>query len=140
MSGGDGADNIIGGAGADVLSGNFANGAGDTFTDTFWFTDKTDSGVTVATRDLIGDFEDTVDVIDVSKIDANSVSAGNQDFAFIGVDASFTKVAGQMRVYHTVGGWIIDADITGDGKADFAIGINDPTHAMTISSADIIGG
>jgi len=42
------------------------------------------------------------------------------------------------RAYWTATGQIIEGDVNGDAKADFSIEIKDPTHAITLTSADFI--
>ncbi|HNH43803.1 MAG TPA: cadherin-like domain-containing protein, partial [Agitococcus sp.] len=56
------------------------------------------------------------DKIDVSKIDANVLVAGNQAFSFIG-DQAFHNTAGELRFSQR----LLQGDINGDGKADFEI-------------------
>jgi Ca2+-binding RTX toxin-like protein len=111
LSGGDGDDTLTGGAGRDVM-----NGGGDA--DTFVFRRVTDSGTTNPARDTIQNFAAGEDVIDLSAIDANAATAGNQAFTFLGTGA-FTNVAGQLR-FDAVTGDLL-GDVTGDGVADFAV-------------------
>jgi len=109
--GGAGADVIYGGAGADTLTG----GAGN---DTFAYINAIHS--TQAARDTITDFT-LGDVIDLSGIDANSTTVGNDAFAFIGT-GSFTSVAGQLRAEDQGNGnWLLFGDVDGDGVADFSV-------------------
>ena len=56
------------------------------------------------------------DKIDVSKIDANVLVAGNQTFNFIG-DQAFHNSAGELRFSQR----LLQGDLNGDGKADFEI-------------------
>ena len=56
------------------------------------------------------------DKIDVSKIDANSLEIGNQDFSFVG-EQDFSGVAGELRFSQR----LLQGDINGDGVADFEI-------------------
>ena len=101
LSGGAGADTLLGGAGNDVLVGGtgvdvLTGGANN---DTFDFNAFNESGVGVGNRDLITDFTTGQDVIDLSTLDASSITAGNQAFTFIGL-ADFTNGnpgAGQLR-------------------------------------------
>jgi Ca2+-binding RTX toxin-like protein len=108
---GDGGANVIeGGTGRDVIRG----GAG---ADIFVYRNLSDSTLATAGRDTIIDFV-TGDKIDLSLIDADSTTVGDQAFTFIGTGA-FTKVAGQLRATTTS----IEADVNGDGFVDFAITI-----------------
>lgn len=127
LSGGDGDDTVRGGSGNDRLSG------GDD-ADTFVFRAPDDSGITNGSRDVIGDFASGLDSIDLSRLDANVGTAGNQAFAFIGAGA-FTNVAGQLR-FGTVGGrQLLEADVNGDGAADFQIELS---GVAALAVADIV--
>jgi Ca2+-binding RTX toxin-like protein len=133
LAGGAGADFVIGGAGKDVLTGG-ANA------DKFGYQFTSESGTTKATRDVITDFQDTVDKIDLFNIDANTTQVGDQAFNYINGNSSttpaaeFTGAAGQLRSYITATGVIIEGDVNGDKKADFSIELIDPTHAITLTS------
>ncbi len=111
-----GADNdrLVGGKGADLLTG----GAGR---DTFVFNTLADSTVKTSGRDTILDFDGKAgDRIDLSGIDANKGSSGNQAFAFIGSE-QFSNKAGELRFEKTASDTFIYGDVDGDGTADFAI-------------------
>jgi serralysin len=88
ITGGGGDDVLVGGKGGDVLTG----GAGG---DTFDFNKLSESRARLDAADAIGDFEGP-DVIDLQEIDADTGSAGNQAFSFIGKDA-FSGTAGELR-------------------------------------------
>jgi Ca2+-binding RTX toxin-like protein len=112
--GGDGADLIVGGGGGDSLTG----GAG---ADTFRYDSTSDS---VGIPDLIGDFQTGLDKIDLSRIDANTLLAGDQAFTWIGVGAfsgTGSASAGQLRVRDDGSYRWVEGDTNGDGTADFAI-------------------
>lgn len=115
-----GNDRLIGGAGMDWLVGN--EGA-----DVFVYEALSDSLPGIENRDLINGFENGIDRIDLSAIDANPGVAGNQAFTFIGGAAFTVGVVGQVR-FHTWGQGndygIVEADVNGDGRADFQIFIN----------------
>lgn len=119
----EGDDRLVGGPGRDWL-------VGDAGADVFVYGNIEDSLPGQDNRDFINGFENGIDVIDLSSIDANTQQTGNQAFVFIGTDP-FTE-AGQLR-FHT---WedndygIVEADLDGDGKADFQIFINQ-TDFMT---------
>ncbi|MDF8332686.1 beta strand repeat-containing protein [Novosphingobium cyanobacteriorum] len=111
---GDGGINRIeGGLGRDVLRG----GAG---ADVFVYRSVLDSPTAASLRDVILDFT-SGDRIDLSLIDANTVTAGDQAFTFIG-SAAYSNVAGQLRVSTT----LVEGDVNGDGISDFAITIGVP--------------
>jgi Ca2+-binding RTX toxin-like protein len=127
-----GNDTLIGGADIDVLTGGAGKDTltGGTGADSFYLLAITDSGTSKGVRDTITDFNEADDNLDVTFIDANTVLAGNDAFDFIGVNAVFTNVAGQLRAYWTATGQIVQGDVNGDGKADFSIELIDPTHAI----------
>jgi predicted extracellular nuclease len=106
-----GNDWLQGGAGADMLRGG-------TGRDLFVYKAASDS--TGAATDHIVDFEYTTDHIDLSGIDADSATAGDQAFTFIGSDA-FNHVAGQLRAYQSGSDWFVEGDVDGDGAADLVI-------------------
>ncbi len=117
ISGGDGDDTICGGAGRDILNG----GSGD---DLFVYTDVADSGVINADRDIIKAFDRYGDdTIDLALIDADVNTIGDQAFTLIG-DAAFNGTAGELRY----GANLLQADVDGDGLADFEIALN--TNAL----------
>ena len=95
-------------------------GAGN---DLFVFGDGDFGGTTTATADEIVDFTSGQDTIDLTAVDANSLIAGDQAFAFIGT-AAFGSSAGELR-YEQISG-----DTNGDGIADFMIKV-DGSHTFT---------
>lgn len=107
--------NFIGGnAGADKLTG----GAG---ADTFVFVATSDSTRSAKGRDIITDFKQSEkDQIDLHAIDANSKLSRDQAFTFIAGE-DFHRKAGELRYERTGGDTLIQGDVNGDGKADFAI-------------------
>ncbi len=121
ISGGAGRDVIIGGAGRDAMTGG-----GDS--DVFDFNLVSESGKTAATRDVITDFQLTIDEIDLSGIDARSARAGNDAFLFIGT-GGFTGVEGQLHYRFDGSNTIVEGDINGDRAADFQIQLNG-RHAL----------
>lgn len=130
LSGGGGADILIGGGGRDMLEG----GAGG---DVFRFAAVADlAGATATTADVILDFSSAQgDRIDLSGIDANTLTASvNDAFTWIGKSA-FTKVAGQLH-YEVINGVdLVSGDIDGNGIADFAIRID---KAPPLSALDFV--
>lgn len=112
LRGGGGRDVLAGGNGADVLTG----GAGR---DLFDFNAASESGLTVATRDVVIDFTRGMDRIDLSTIDADTALAGNQAFArFIGASTAFSA-AGQLKF---VDG-ILYANTDADAAAEFSVAL-----------------
>lgn len=133
LVGGNDLDVLVGGLGKDLLTGNLG-------TDYFSYSSIRDSGITAATRDVIMDFQQGVDKIDIELIDANTAngSTTNEDFVFIGTNllGGFTGTPGELRAYWTLGGQIIEADVNGDRKADFSIKLDDPLHSKVLTKSD----
>jgi Ca2+-binding RTX toxin-like protein len=128
LDGGAGSDVLIGLGGADTLIGG--GGA-----DIFAFNALTDSKTGVAARDVIADFSHAEgDRIDLSAIDADSISAEDQAF-FLG-GSSFTKHAGEIIQVQQGGGIVLRADVNGDGVADFALLLQNVAGPLV--SADFI--
>ncbi|HYG47901.1 MAG TPA: M10 family metallopeptidase C-terminal domain-containing protein [Allosphingosinicella sp.] len=120
LKGGAQADSIHGNLGADSLTGN--GGA-----DTFQYHAAAES--TTAGRDQILDFATGSDRIDLSRIDANTLSGGDQAFTWIGSNAfggTGAASAGQLRAYQEGSNWFIEGDTNGDGVADLAIQLTAP--------------
>ena len=115
IDGWNGNDTIRGGSGKDMLWG--AAGA-----DIFDFDLLTDS--TVTNPDLIMDFVSGTDKIDLSTLDANPISSGDQAFSFIG-NKDFSGEIGQLRYDSTTAPGITSlyGDVDGDMIADFRIDI-----------------
>jgi Ca2+-binding RTX toxin-like protein len=127
ISGGDGEDMLVGGGGSDTLYGGVD-------ADVFVYRAVSDSR-TGALRDIIGGggFEAGIDLIDLTRIDANTVLTGNQTFGFLGTGA-FTNVAGQLRVINGANS-VLQGDVNGDGVADFELQFN---AIATVSVNDIL--
>ena len=124
LEGGVGADRIAGGFGRDVLVG----GGGS---DIFIYTAVTDSLAGVP-RDVITDFEQGTDKIDLSEIDA--VAGGLDDaFIFRGT-AGYGPLAG-LRFVQKGSQTIIQGDVDGDRVADFVLTLD---GLITLQAADFI--
>jgi serralysin len=74
----------------------------------------------LSAADTIADFLSGTDKIDLSQIDADSGTAGVQQFTFIGSDA-FSATAGELRFGFNGTDTYIKADRDGDGAADLVI-------------------
>lgn len=124
LFGGAGIDTLYGGYGADTLNGGASRdrlyGGGDE--DRFVYRQLSDSASTSAYRDQIFEFQAGLDQIDLSAIDAKPQDSlpGDQEFDWIGTVA-FSSVAGQLRWQLAAGYGLLQADVTGDGLADFEI-------------------
>jgi Ca2+-binding RTX toxin-like protein len=117
-------ERIRGGKGADVLVGN--GGA-----DRFDYNVATHSRASA--RDVIVDFQDGFDKIDLAGIDASTASSGNQAFSFIGTGV-FTNRAGQLRIDTSdPAKTLVLGDTNGDGVADFVIEL---TGSHSLSAGD----
>jgi Ca2+-binding RTX toxin-like protein len=120
LSGGAGADTLVGGLGVDQLTG----GAG---ADVFVFRTETDSANFAAIADVITDFVQGQDRIDLSAIDASSLIAGNDAFLWAGTAAIGTSTAGELRYqkYDNPGTdndyTLIFGDTDSDTAAEFVI-------------------
>lgn len=118
LIGGDGDDTLIGNAGKDQLFG-------DTGADTFKFNEVLDS-TPDANRDAIKDFHAAQsDVINLSAIDANANTAGDDGFTIVG---AYSNTAGELHITTANGNSLIHADINGDGIDDFRILVEGVTN------------
>jgi len=109
IDGGTGGDNIHGGAGADLLRGGTGN-------DVFVYEAVSDSNP--LDTDVILDFGDGQDKLDLSLIDADTTKPGDQAFAWGGAVAGRppTGVVEGKVVYWVQGGLtFVQADAAGDG-------------------------
>jgi len=122
LKGGKGGDDLIGGAGKDTQNG----GSGG---DRFIFTALSDSKVKASGRDKILDFKHGQnDQIDLKAIDAKT-GGGNNAFTFIGKH-DFHNTKGELHYKAVNGNAIVEGDVNGDGKADFAIFVKHVTHLV----------
>ncbi|MBZ9657249.1 M10 family metallopeptidase C-terminal domain-containing protein [Phyllobacterium sp. 2063] len=114
LAGGAGFDVLTGGAGADIFQFDYAERGNQSV-----------DGQAYA--DSVVDFSSAEgDKIDLSRIDANTGTAGNQEFHFIG-GGDFTGAAGELRVVvpDNAQGYVhVEADINGDGAADLIIQVS----------------
>jgi Ca2+-binding RTX toxin-like protein len=145
LNGSQGGDSLVGNTGANVLQGFNGNdvltGAGgkDTLTgglgaDRFVYGSVTQS-VVGANADRITDFSHAqADRIDLSAIDASTLTAGDQAFSFIG-SSLYTHHAGELRFVASGGVTTIAGDVDGNGTSDFHIVL---TGAPTLVAADFV--
>ena len=122
MYGGGGADTLRSGSQADMI---FAAGGADTLfggggADRFQYRSVNDSAAGAADRIL--DFMIGEDKIDLSFIDADANTEGDQGFSFIG-SAAFSQSAGELKAQYDAASqeWTIEGDVDGNGAADFMI-------------------
>jgi Ca2+-binding RTX toxin-like protein len=113
LLGGGGNDRQVGGLGADEHTGGGGN-------DRFVFKTVEDSSVDVLGRDLITDFRQGQDKIDLKAIDADTGRKGNQAFKLI-KDTAFSSKAGELRYESDGTSTFVYGDVDGDAAADFAI-------------------
>ncbi len=126
IDGGTGGDNIHGGAGADLLRGGTGN-------DVFVYEAISDS--TQLDTDVILDFENGQDKIDLSLIDADAAKPGDQAFLWGGAVAG-RPLAGSAEgkiVYWTQNGLtFVQADAAGDGLPPLELMLSG-THSLSVS-------
>ena len=135
LFGGDGVDTLSGGAGADQLTGSYDIDlmSGGTEADRFIFTDLDEFfPVTGTGLDRITDFQNAVDQIDLSALDARFNLAGDQAFSFIGIAA--ITAFGQLNYRFLNGNTIISIGLNTASALD-VIRL-DGLHTMT--AADFI--
>jgi Ca2+-binding RTX toxin-like protein len=114
LDGGDDNDLLVGGLGRDLLRGGLG-------ADVFDFDTVAESGITGVTRDRILDFQDGIDDINLSTIDAKTFLSGNQAFSFIGAGA-FTAAGGQIRaIVSNAGNTVIQINTDKDSAAEMSI-------------------
>ena len=138
LDGGDGSDTLLGGNGGDSLLGGLANdnltgGTGADFLtggagkDRFIYLTASES--TKSATDLITDLAAS-DVLDLSAIDADTITAGDQAFVRVG---AFSGVAGQYSLTFDAitGQSLLQADVNGDSRADLIIAFTGDVTSMT---------
>jgi Ca2+-binding RTX toxin-like protein len=115
IKGGAGNDTIFGGVGGDDLWGE----AG---ADTFVYRSIRESPWKNGKFDLIRDFNNVEDSIDLGGIDANTSRAGNQAFNWVGYSNKW-RDQGQLDYWHHGGNTYVFAHVDRDAKPDFQITI-----------------
>lgn len=131
LVGGDGADRLIGEGGSDTFFGGRGRDviSGGADSDVFVFRTRPDAGIGQG-RDVITDFQQGLDRIDLSVLDGDLTRAGNQGFDFIG-GGRFSATAGELNYRSNV----LSADVNGDARVDFQIEIE---NGVALSAADFI--
>ncbi len=125
IKGGKGGDVIAGGGGRDLLYG----GTG-IHKDVFVFEKTSDSHKKLAQTDRVFQFS-AKDKLDLSGIDADTTTAGEQSFAFTGKTATAHSVWFETKS----GKAFVHADVNGDANADFSILI---MNTSTVNAQDFI--
>ncbi|MBO6804998.1 MAG: M10 family metallopeptidase C-terminal domain-containing protein [Thalassospira sp.] len=99
LSGGRGNDKLYGGSGQDKLYGGKGKDVmiGGSGADTFAFSNKPVSRAKADKADIIKDFQQGTDVIDLSSIDASVELGGNDAFNFNGTTAFGRDSKGEIR-------------------------------------------
>ena len=122
LFGGNGDDTISGHAGHDVIRGNAGQDvmSGGSGNDRFIFASVADSPSSDARRDTVVDFAPGQDRIDLRQTDADSTSAGQQDWTFIGSNG-YSGTAGELRYFKGSSFGVLRGDTNGDGVSDFEI-------------------
>ncbi len=132
---GNGAANVLSsGGGSDTMTGGLGG-------DTFRFSQDDIGAGLVVDRVLDLTFADG-DVIDLSAIDADSVTGGDQAFAFV---AKFSGAAGQAVLTYAAASNLttLNVDLDGDGVADYRIiltGDHRTTSNLYTGGGDMDGG
>jgi serralysin len=125
LDGAGGHDVLVGGGGADVLMG----GAGRDIFAYFAFSDSAPGE-----SDLIGDFEQGFDRIDLRRIDA-SADPGDQAFAFVGGGAFAGGGQGSVRFTFSGGETLVEVDAGDGGAAEMVIRL---TGNVNLTAADFL--
>jgi aryl-phospho-beta-D-glucosidase BglC (GH1 family) len=134
-----GNDTVNGGAGNDTLIGGFGKdlNTGSGGLDVIRFNSLGESGVTFATRDALNTFAHG-DKIDLSAIDADSARSGNQAFVF-STSQALTHVRVQLIAQQVAtNSFLVQADVNGDGHADFTLNVYTAPGFGTFHAWDFI--
>lgn len=150
-------ENIIGGQAGDVLSGDAGNNALEGFTgndsiigsigkdmltgglgaDQFKYNGEAETGITSNSRDIITDFNHTQgDKIDLSVIDANKTTPGNDSFSILTQGKVFLGTfTNPGRLYFDQTAHILYGNNDVDNMPDFSIQL---TGVSTLVVADLL--
>ena len=121
-----GDDTIEGGAGRDIL-------IGDVGEDIFRFRSLADSTTQGSGRDVIRDFVQGEDLIDLSLIDPGA-APGDQAFAFMG-QVKFSGTGPEVRYLELNGNTLVQVDANGDRGVDMTMLLN---GVHTLAASDFI--
>ncbi len=125
LDGGFGNDRLIGGKGNDTMTGGFG---ADTFVVTGASVISSKAGGGTLETDFVKDLTKAQgDKIDLSSIDADLATAGDQAFHLV---TAFTKHAGEMVLNYTASNNLttLTLDVDGDGKIDYTMKITGDVH------------
>ena len=126
LNGGKGDDRVVGGLGIDMVTGG--DGA-DVFA-----IEAVVPGAGLANRDRVRDFVQGTDRIDLSLLDANTLTPGVND-AFDFVEATAFSAVGQVRAETAGGLTTVTGDVNGDGVVDFMFVLD---GVFTLTDADFL--
>ena len=135
LQGGDGADLLRGGGGDDLIRSGlgFDRLTGGAGADTFAYQAPGESSAAQGVDRIIDFSAAEGDLIDLLQIDAKPKKDFDQAFVFIG-EAAFTN-AGQLRWTHTAEGVRVEAEVTGDNVADWAVTLE---GVSSVGAADFV--
>jgi Ca2+-binding RTX toxin-like protein len=143
--GGIGDDRVFGGSGADIVNGQGGDDlivggpgidllVGGLGADRFLFNEG-HLGGSLAVADRITDFSQVQgDTIDFRMMDADTGSAGDQAFTWIG-NAAFSGTAGELRTEIVGNTTYVYGDRDGNGTADFALWL---TRQIGLTEGDFV--
>ena len=109
---GHGGDRVWAGPGADDVRGGFGP---DVFV--IRSLDEIPVGPSFDQIEVIRDFEDNNDVIQLTRIDADTTTPGDQAFEFVS-NAAFSGTPGELRFERIGMGTLVELDVDGDRSAD----------------------
>ncbi len=143
IEGGNGNDTLIGGKGIDTLTGGAGRDSmsGSSGDDIFDYNAATETGNSLTTCDIITDFQQGHDTIDLRDFDASTVLAGNNAFVWRGTGPFTTSGEGELRYqkYDNAGTWndytVIFGDTDADTASEFQIKLQ---GLVTLTQADFI--
>ena len=134
LDGGSGADSLTGGAGEDQLTGGLGN-------DLFIFREPADMANDATTADIVTDFTQGQDRIDLSLIDAFAGTPVNDVFVWRGTDAFSSSTQGEVRFERidnsgTASDYtMVYIDTDADADAELAVRL---TGLITLASGDFL--
>jgi Ca2+-binding RTX toxin-like protein len=126
IDGGAGNDRLIGGTGNDLMTGGSGADSFVVLAESV-YSSKAPAGRTLEIDQVYDLKASESDRLDLSAIDANTATAGDDAFHLVGI---FTKHAGEMTLAYTASTklTLLSLDIDGDGKADYQMKITGDVH------------